>query len=334
MHSCCEIETQRHRTYSPWWLVGILPFVILLGLLCGATGFGLPDIGSPTGKAILWLRWHRVWCGMVVGAALSVSGVMLQAILRNPLAEPYVLGLSGGAGLGAALAILTGFASAAWFSLPLSAFLFACLTLTLVYRLSCVQGRPSVYGLILSGVIMSSICSSIIMFLVSTSSREGMHSVLWWMLGNLQGGAQPLLNMVTTVVVLSCISGWIAHRELDALVLGDEVAHYLGIRTQVAIPALLAIATLCVAAAVSIAGLISFVGLIVPHAARAIVGSNHRRLIPAAAIGGAAFLCLCDALARTLMAPQEIQVGVITSVFGGPFFLLLLTRKRRKGWVI
>jgi iron complex transport system permease protein len=259
---------------------------------------------------------------------------MLQALLRNPLAEPYVLGLSGGAGLGAAVAILTGLASIAWYTLPLSAFIFACLTLALVYRLSCVQGRSSIYGLILSGVIMSSICSSIIMFLVSMSGKSGMHSIIWWMLGDLQGGTQPLLAIVTIVVVFCSLLGWAASRELDALVLGDEVAHNLGVRTQMAIPLLLAIATLCVAAAVSISGLISFVGLIVPHVTRALAGSNHRRLIPAAAIGGGTFLCLCDVLARSLFAPAEIQVGVITALFGGPFFLILLTRRRRQGWVI
>jgi len=309
------------------------PAVLAGCLLLGASGVGWPDMATRAGRAILNLRVNRVLCGFLVGAALSCAGLILQAVLRNPLAEPYVLGVSSGAGLGAAAAILSGLGAASLFALPLCAFGGGAVTIIIVYTLACSGGKPSVYGLILSGVIVSSICSSLLMFLVATAPVEGLHSVMWWMLGSLQPASRVTLAGTGAIIAIVFSATWILSRDLNALALGDEVAHHIGVRTRVIVPVVLGVATLATGAAVSMAGLIGFVGLIVPHVTRGVFGADHRRLVPAAAVGGGVFLAVCDALARTLMSPVEIPVGVVTALFGGPFFLAILTRKRRQGWL-
>lgn len=311
-------------------VAGVTPLVLLLCVMMGPSGLGLPDWTGE--REILMLRLTRVLCGFIIGAALSTSGVVFQAILRNPLAEPYILGVSSGAGLGAALTIVTGIAAAGAWILPLSAFTMAIITLATVYALSRDGASPSIYGLILSGVIVSAVCSSLLMFMVSVSSIEGMHSILWWMLGNLEVSSHRMLVITGIAVTLGCLGLWALSRELNALTLGHSMAHHLGIRVRVAIIVALLLATLVASAAVGVAGLIGFVGLIVPHIMRNLVGADHRRLIPAAVIGGGAFLAACDALARTLLA-VEIPVGVITALLGGPFFLFLLKRRRTRSWL-
>lgn len=307
----------------------VSPLVLLLCLFMGPAGFGLPGLADR--QEILMLRLTRVLAGFIVGSALACSGVVFQAVLRNPLAEPYVLGVSSGAGLGAALAILTGLAAAGALVLPACAFALSVLTLLLVHLLSSQGRNPSLYGLILSGVVVSSICSSLLMFLVSAASLEGMHSVLWWMLGDLEVTSIFLLAASGGIVLTGIVGIWLMSRELNALTLGQQMAHHLGIRVKVAMVSALLLATLTAATAVGLAGLIGFVGLVVPHIIRNLVGADHRRLVPAAAVGGGAFLALCDAVARSIM-PVEIPVGVITALVGGPFFLYLLKRRKTPGW--
>jgi len=313
-----------------WMVIGLSPVILAVCVLMGPSGIGLPDLQSQ--RDILMLRLARVLAGFIIGAALSCSGVVFQAVLRNPLAEPYVLGVSSGAGLGAALAIMTGFAGAFTTALPLCAFLTAVITLAVVYGLSGNGSTPSLYGLILSGVVVSAVCSSLLMFIVSASSIEGMHNILWWMLGNLDMPSDAVLGLSALLVAAGCAGLWLMARELNALTLGHQMAHHLGIRVKASIITALLLATLVAATAVGVAGLIGFVGLIVPHIMRTLVGADHRRLIPAAAIGGGAFLAVCDALARTLL-PVEIPVGVITALLGGPFFLFLLKRRRTPGLI-
>ena len=309
-----------------WLVIGLTPLLLALCVLTGPFGFGVPDWN------ILTLRITRVTAGLVIGAALSCAGVVLQAILRNPLAEPYVLGVSSGAGLGAALAILTGLGAISAFALPLCAFVIALITLALVYALAHQGSAPSLYSLILSGVIVSSVCSSLIMFMVSVAPVEGMHNILWWMLGNLEVTSDALLATTGGIALLGCLGMWLLAPELNALTLGQDMAHHLGIRVKTAIGVGLLLATLVTAAAVGVGGLIGFVGLIVPHTLRSLVGPDHRRLIPAAALGGGAFLAVCDAVARSVLS-VEIPVGVVTALIGGPFFLVLLRRRRQPGWV-
>ncbi|TFH16438.1 MAG: iron ABC transporter permease [Lentisphaerales bacterium] len=307
----------------------LLGFLLLAGcLLFGASGFGIP-----TNPDLRNLRLARVLAGFVVGAALSCAGVTMQAILRNPLAEPYVLGVSSGAGLGAAIAVLSGLASTGILILPASAFVFATLTLVLVFVIAERNGHASVYSLILSGVIIGSICSSILMFLVSTSSAEGLRTIIWWMLGSLQVSSYELLTVCAVVIAVGIAGSLMLARELDALTLGRETAHYVGVRTSVTVAVALGLVTLLAATSVSLAGLIGFVGLIVPHAVRSLVGASHRRLLPCAAIVGGVFLAVCDAAARTVLDGRELPIGVITAVLGGPFFLWILRARRRSGWI-
>ena len=314
-------------------LAAAVPLLLGLSLLLGPSGIGLPDTATVSGRAILDLRLGRFFMGMLAGAALSTSGTVFQAILRNPLAEPYVLGVSGGAGLGAALSILIGGAFLGSIGLPLTAFAFALITLLVVYAIANQGGVPSVYSLILSGVIVSAICSSVIMFLVSTADIEGMHTVVWWMLGNLQPSswAEQLVSLL--LISVATIGLWLFAPALNVLTLGREMAHYQGLDARFVTIASLLLATMLAATAVSMGGMIGFVGLIVPHVMRALFGPDHRWLIPASAIGGGAFLVLCDALARTLMAPVEIPVGVVTALAGGPFFLIVLRKKMKYAWI-
>lgn len=308
-----------------------VPVLLYCCLMMGASGIGLPDLGTDIGRSILLLRFNRLLCGLVVGAALSCAGVVFQAILRNPLADPYVLGVSSGAGLGAAICILTGLSLSITIALPASSFIAGALTLAIVFFVAGRgRGSPSVYGLILCGVIVGSICSSFLMFLIANTDKEGLHSVIWWMLGNLQPATTGLLAVSAVVTFVGCMGIWAMAPELNALTLGREVAHNVGIRTTAIIVTGLALATLVTAAAVGMAGLIGFVGLIVPHVMRSLVGPDHRRLIPMTILCGGVFLAVCDAVARTVFT-TEIPVGVVTAVCGGPFFLIILNQ-RKKQW--
>jgi iron complex transport system permease protein len=196
----------------------------------------------------------------------------------------------------------------------------------------------SVYSLILSGVIVSSVGASVLMFMVSTASSEGLHSVVWWMLGNLQPSSPVLLLVCAGVMLLGIAGVWWYAPDLDILTLGRDTAHHMGVNTRWVVLVCMVLATLMTSAAVAVAGLISFVGLIVPHAVRGLVGADHRRLIPLSALCGGLFLAVCDAVARSLLPlavgrPIEIPVGVLTALCGGPFFIVILKLRGSRGWI-
>jgi len=314
------------------YLILATPVIVAFCLMSGSTGFGIPDLSSETGQSIFLLRVYRVLAGLFVGAALSCSGAVLQAILRNPLAEPYVIGVSSGAGLGAAVAIVSGIAAMNSTALPVCAFLSAIATLAIVYALANNAGRLSIYGLILSGVIVSSICSSLLMSIVALAPTEEIQSIMWWMLGNLEISSRPLFAVSALLITFSIAGIWIMAPELNALSLGRDMAHHVGVHTRISISIGLGFVTLLTSAAVSISGLIGFVGLVVPHVVRTTSGPDHRRLIPLAALTGGLFLAFCDAVARTV-ASSELPVGVVTSLIGGPFFIAVLRGRRIKGWI-
>lgn len=315
--------TPRHIIF---WILPIPPLLALC-LLAGPSGFGIPDLHSPTGQALLDLRLCRLATGFVVGAALACSGCALQAVLRNALAEPYVLGVSSGGSLGAAVVIAAGLSAVSPLALPAGAFLFAAATLALVCLIANRVGGYSPNALILTGVVIGTMLSSLLMLLLSFARSGAIHSITWWLMGNLQATSWALVAAVALAAACAIILLGYESRALNALLLGQEAAHNLGVRTRITVPVVLAAATLAAASAVAVSGIIGFVGLIVPHALRKIVGANHRALIPCSALFGGTFLVVCDALARTLFAPHEIPVGVITSLTGGPFFLFLLTRR-------
>ncbi|MCL1922080.1 MAG: iron ABC transporter permease [Kiritimatiellaeota bacterium] len=302
--------------------------VIALALLSGGAGFGLPDTTTVTGRAILELRLCRVITGFVVGAALSCAGCALQTVLRNPLAEPYVLGVSGGGAVGAALVIAAGLSALTPLALPGGAFIAAALTLLLVCTLAQRAGGYAPNTLILTGVVVGSMLSSLLMLLISFMRDRALHSITWWLLGNLQATSWPLVATVAGLVALAVLTLCREARALNALALGREAAYHLGVQTRLSLPLILGAATLAAAAAVAVSGIIGFVGLVTPHVLRRAGCTDHRLLLPAAALTGGAFLVLCDMLARTVCIPYEIPVGVVTSLTGGPFFLWLMIRKR------
>jgi len=307
-------------------LILFVPIMLVICGLLGPHGFGIPS------EIIRTVRLYRILTGFVVGGALACSGTVLQALLRNPLAEPYVLGVSGGGALGGALTIFFGLSSTCVLALPAGAFLGALVTLLIVYALASHQGSPSVYGLVLSGVVVSAMLSSLLLLLISFANMEGLHTIMWWMLGNLQPDSGLVLATCSGCIVVAFAVAWLLARELNALTLGREMAHHLGIRTSLVVVLALGAATLAAASAVALSGLIGFVGLIVPHAVRSLVGADHRRLLPATFAVGGLFLVLCDTFARIVLAPMELPVGVITALTGGPFFLMLL-RHRKKAWM-
>ena len=298
----------------------------LVSVFSGAVRVSAGDLWH---SGVLQLRLARTGISIVAGAGLSVSGVIFQALLRNPLAEPYVLGVSAGAGLGAALAIILGLMAVGVWTLPGMAFLGAMGSILLVYALARTRGGAmSGSTLLLSGVIVNAVLGNLLMFLVSIAPSEKLHGVVWWLLGDLQVFDWALLRIVSLVVAVGVAISVFFARDLNLLALGDEPAAHLGLDVEWAKRLLFVVASLTTAATVAACGLIGFVGLIVPHTVRLAIGPDHRRLVTASALAGAAFLVLADSVARTVMAPSEIPIGVVTALLGGPFFLFLLRRRK------
>ena len=314
-------------------------YVVLLVVLVSACALSLFVGAVPVppeqmfGSGIIRLRLARILLAVVAGAGLSVAGVVFQALLRNPLAEPYVLGVSSGAGLGAAFAIILGAGILGAWTLPAMAFAGAIGTIFLVYTLArSADGTVPVHTLLLSGVIISAVFGSILMFIVSTYGTENLHNVIWWLLGNLQIFDWSLLRVASIVVICGVAISILFARDLNVMTLGEEPATHLGVSVEHTKKLFFLVASLMTGAIVAACGLIGFVGLIVPHSVRLIVGPDHRRLVPASALTGAIFLVLTDSFARTVNAPMEIPIGVVTAFLGGPFFLFLLRQRKRSYW--
>jgi iron complex transport system permease protein len=262
---------------------------------------------------------------VLAGAGLAVSGVALQAILRNPLAEPYLLGTSSGAGLGAVLAISLGISA---IYLPLAAFCGAIFSIVLVYNLSRQDNRITEYALILSGVIVSVALSAIIVFLISVSGNEALQGIIWWLWGNLQVYDIRLLILVALIVLGGIAAIYIFSQDLNAITLGDEEAMHLGINIEMVKKIIVLLTALITASLVCISGVIGFVGLIIPHMMRLIFGPNHKILIPATCLAAAIFMVVCDILSRIIFPPLEIPIGAITALVGAPVFIILLKRRQ------
>jgi iron complex transport system permease protein len=282
------------------------------------------EVPDPTERTILMeIRLPRVLLTGLVGALLSVCGAVLQALLMNPLAEPFVLGISSGAALGALSSMVLGVGL--WsMGTSTAAFLGAVGTIVLVLALAGERGRVNMTRLLLTGVIVNAFFTSMIMLLVSLSRTEQLHSVLFWLYGDLSGARYDQIWLMGA----SCLGGLVLFfghaRALNLMGLGEQVAEQLGVQVRRSRTLLIGVTSLLTALAVSSTGLIGFVGLIVPHLMRMALGADHRVLIPTSALGGAIFLIIADALARTIVSPSEVPVGVITAALGAPFFILLL----------
>jgi iron complex transport system permease protein len=286
---------------------------------------------ASTRGIVIDFRLARVLLAACVGAALASAGASYQAVLRNPLADPFILGVSGGAALGAVLYIAIAPASGLGDSIarPAAAFAGAVATLLLLFALTRFHGRTETTVILLTGVVLNALASAMIQFLVSAGDPARFQGILSYLMGAMNA---PSWSVVAVVAVLSGagLAVLLTHAHtLNLLSLGDEEAVQLGVGVERATWTVVLAASLVTAAAVAFTGIIGFVGLIVPHAVRASLGADHRLLLPASALGGAATLMLADAAARTLLAPVELPVGVVTALVGGPFFLALLVKRLR-----
>jgi iron complex transport system permease protein len=272
---------------------------------------------------IVWdIRFPRILMGLLIGASLGVTGAALQALVRNPLADPYVLGVSSGAALGATLALALGLGSfAGGVGVPLAAFVGAALTILVVYGIAASQGRLPVQTLLLAGVIVNAICSALMMFANSILNPASLYRVVVWLMGSLGAPSYTaLLGMgccVGAAMVLLLRQG----RELNLIAVGEDTAVSLGVNVAHVHRTIFFVSALLTGAVVSVSGMIGFVGMVVPHLVRMLCGADHRFLFPISALGGGVLLMIADTVARTIVAPEEVPVGVITALIGGPFFI-------------
>lgn len=282
---------------------------------------------DPSEKTILLsIRLPRILFAGVVGAALSLAGVVFQAVLRNPLADPYILGISGGAAVGAIIGILVG-AGAVPFGIAGLAFLGSLLTIVTIFGVAGTRTDGRTNTLLLTGVIINAFFSAVIMFLISISSSDRLHSVFFWLMGDLSLAEKSEVLFTGLFLLAGFIVMFMHARSLNLLLTGEETAMQLGVDVEKTKKILLVTASMTTAAAVSVSGTIGFVGLIIPHLLRLTLGPDHRLLLPAAVLFGASFLAAADTIARVVLAPVELPVGVVTALCGAPYFIYLLYRR-------
>ncbi|MDD2927560.1 MAG: iron ABC transporter permease, partial [Candidatus Omnitrophica bacterium] len=297
----------------------LLGIAVVFGLAQGSVHIPLNSLLLKDNQVIFNMRLLRILAAILVGSGLAAAGIVLQAILRNPLAEPYLLGTSSGAGLAAVIAVILGVSR---IYMPLAAFLGAVASIILVYSLASERKKIADRSLILSGVIVSIAFSSIIVFLVSLFGNQALHEMNWWLWGSLQVYDWQLVLLVALPVALGIGVIYLFAQDLNAIQLGEEEAIHLGIDTQNVKNILIIVTALITASLICICGIIGFVGLIVPHMMRQVVGSNHKALIPVTCLAAAIFMVICDMVSRTLFAPVEIPIGVITAIIGAPIFII------------
>ena len=298
--------------------------------------FDLPAIlrgeqGKVAQTIVQQIRLPRVYLGIAVGGCLSLSGVILQGIYRNPLVEPFTLGISGGAALGVAITFLLGLQFVLGsIMLPIAGFIGAFVTIFLVYILSVKQGRIRIQSMLLIGVMISFIASSAMMLLMAISTAENLHGIVFWIMGSLDEPNRFLVYLNLGVALLGLLLSYLFIQPLNALRLGEDKARHLGINTETSIRLLFIIASLMAGISVAVAGVIGFVGLVIPHVIRMFVGSDYRVLLIASFLGGSTFILICDALARVLIMPNELPIGVVTGIVGGIAFVAILSRSSFK----
>lgn len=337
----------------PFLILVIALMVILAGTIIGAIAIGstyiepkevyqvllskltngifYQDAGSVMAQNIIWeIRLPRVLLGAICGAGLAVCGVLMQCITKNPIAEPYILGISSGASFGAVAVIVLGSMSAICInSITTGAFAGSLLSGVLVFTIGTQMGRAtSTTRLVLSGVAISTIFSALTNLLIySAENANQAKSALFWTIGSLGGAKWGVLLFPFVIFVAVLLTTWMMSKSLDILLVGDDSAIILGINVRRIKAIILVLATLLTSALVAITGAIGFIGLVVPHICRTLVGSDHKKLIILSSLVGAIFLIASDVMARGLFPPIEIPIGIITSLMGGPFFLYLISKK-------
>ena len=318
-------------------LIIILVITFIIAMVSGISDISVVEMlrslfstgDSNTYTIINQIRLPRVILAIVAGAGLACSGCVFQGVLRNPLADPFTLGISGGAAFGASIGFAFGITKLSWIFLPLLGFLGALLSVGLVYMLNMKKEFDS-NTMILSGVVASYIFSSAVMLVFSISSSDQLYSAFMWLMGNLAFFDERLLPMVIILVMVGVIILCCLGNVINIISLGNEKSNSLGINTSRAVKYIFLLSSLITACIVSCCGVIGFVGLMIPHITRKFVGNNNKILMPFSAVVGAIFLLICDTVSRTVIAPVEIPIGVITSIIGGLFFVFLLLRKSGK----
>ncbi len=324
-------------------LAGLTVVVLLLSLSLGSVAFSPARVFKVVGSAlfgekdssleaaiILRLRLPRVILGLIVGGGLAVAGVIFQGLFRNPLVEPYTLGVSGGAALGISIGFMLG-PLLPRFTLPVFGFAGAWLAVSLAYAIARRRRYLRIPYLLLIGVMISFISSSLIMLLLSVADLHRFRAVIYWTMGSLDSADPVLLWFAIPVIILGTAAALTRAWTLNALELGEEGAIGLGVRIRRDQKQLFFLGSLLAGTAVAAAGVIGFVGLVVPHIVRLLFGNDHRLTIPGCFIGGGTFLVFCDLLARTIRAPAELPVGVVTGILGGSLFIYFLASSRGRG---
>jgi iron complex transport system permease protein len=325
--------------------VGILFIIIfMLSLSLGSTYIPFKTIlkvlflgdqadASTYSIIIKQIRLPRILLSFLVGAGLSIAGVIFQGIIRNPMVDPYIVGISSGAGTGVTVAIVLGlnYSFMGLDTLPLMAFFGAIITVYFVYQLAKVDNKIPVMTFLLAGVAMGFVLNAITSFLMVLGTRD-LHKIVYWLMGSLANSSWSDIKMMLPYFIIGIVPIFFYLNDLNIILLGEENAQYLGVNVEKVKLILIVCATLVTASVVSVSGSIGFVGLVIPHIARLLVGPDHRKLLPFAAIIGGLFMLISDDLARFLLSPLEIPVGIITSLAGGPYFIYLLRKKKEKSW--
>lgn len=325
--------------------LAVLVAVMFVCSLIGAESISLrtafdkasrPGAINPDYEIFMRVRVPRIILAAIVGAALACSGAIFQGLLRNPLADPYILGISSGAGLGAIIAVISGVSWTLWGRSPIAVFAFAGAlgTVWLVWLIGRLTGRSNITGLLLAGVVVNAFFSAIIMFLISIAKSDRVFSTIFWLMGNMTEEDFFVLWLSGGCVIAGVIALFYISPQLNVISFGEGDARSMGVNTSAVRTIAFAVAAAITAVAVSLSGLVGFVGLIVPHGVRLVFGPDHRQLLPLSAIVGGIFLVAADTVARIIVAPAQLPVGVVTAIVGGPFFLVLLIRHARKvGWL-
>ena len=295
-------------------------------------GPGTQAAPNPDYEIFMRIRLPRIILAGLVGAALACAGVVFQVLLRNPLADPYILGISSGAGLGVIIAVISGLNWTLWGRSPIAVFAFAGAlgTVWLVWFIGRLTGKFHVTGLLLAGVVVNAFFSALMMFLTSIAKSDQVYATIFWLMGNMTEGDFLVLWIGAGCVVGGIVALFYIGPQLNALSFGADDARNMGVNVNRTRTIAFGIAAGITAVAVSLSGLIGFVGLVVPHGVRLVFGPDHRQLLPLSGIVGAIFLVVADTLARIIVAPAQLPVGVVTAIVGGPFFLILLVKYSKK----
>lgn len=338
-----SMEFSKRNLYLFIGLVAGLIIVVLLSLSIGTAYIPANQIikslfgkrgGDGTYIVIIkQIRLPRIILSFLVGSGLAIAGVIFQGIIRNPMVDPYVVGISAGAGTGVTIAIVfnLGFSFLGISTIPLMAFLGAIITVYIVYNLARVGHKFPVMTFLLAGVAMGFLLNAIMSFLMVLGTND-LHKVVYWLMGSLATASWYEVKLVLPYYFLGLILIVLYLKDLNLILLGEENAQYLGVNVEKVKLILIIAATLITAAVVSVSGIIGFIGLIIPHIARMLIGPDHRKLLPLAALLGGIFLLISDDLARSLIPPLEVPVGIITALVGGPYFIYLLRKKKSEYW--